>query len=76
MSTPQVGQIWKECDPRFNRYVRIVHLHTNGCTIRTVTENGSMEFGKSTHALLRRFNGKRGGYILHKEKDQLAAIHR
>jgi hypothetical protein len=61
----ELGQRWKEVDPRFERIVEVVGLDSEsfdrqgGVMIRTV---GSRRIG--TWARLSRFNGKRGGYEL------------
>lgn len=59
----ELGQKWKEVDPRFERIVEVVGLDSysfkeeGGVMIRTV---GSERLG--TWARLSRFSGKRGGY--------------
>lgn len=69
------GQIWKEVDPRFERYVRIVTVLPSGrrsIGIQTCAENGKGGWApapRSRHSWCdrERFNGKRGGYALHRE---------
>lgn len=54
----EVGQIWREVDPRFDRRVKVVGF---------CEESGKIKIeyaGKVTKAKLERFNGKRGGYEL------------
>lgn len=51
----KVGQVWKEVDKRFERYVNVIGIdEQNGIvTIKT---------SKKTKANIKRFNGKSGGY--------------
>ena len=62
---PQVGQIWREVDPRRERFVRIEHIGLD-VGIRTVVRDGNLWFPASgsrlSDAASERFNGKRGGY--------------
>lgn len=53
------GQIWKECDPRFERTVTVVSVAGDTVWIRSAARNGST---RTTKASRKRFNGKRGGY--------------
>jgi hypothetical protein len=64
----EAGQIWKERDNRFDRYVRIVEIVGDLVRIQTV----EMKCGykkiepnknKTTLARIDRFNGNIGGYI-------------
>jgi hypothetical protein len=67
---PEIGQIWRECDPRFaSRYVRVFGV-TGGTlmrvSIRAVFKKGTewqpAPNSRETTAYADRFNGKRGGY--------------
>lgn len=64
------GQIWKECDPRFERFIRIegVSGHRRGITTRTVIERDGSWIeaprSRANYCDAERFNGKRGGYAL------------
>jgi hypothetical protein len=65
--TPAKGQIWKEVDPRFNRFVRVERVTLGGhVAIRTVIRDaGSWISAPRSRELLtkpERFNGKRGGF--------------
>ncbi len=51
----EVGQIWKEVDSRFNRYVTILEVLED-----TIKIQGT----RITYAKKSRFNGKTGGYAL------------
>jgi hypothetical protein len=61
----KLGQIWREVDPRFVRFVEVIGKDSQGfdCSgavmIRTC---GSLR--KGSWCRLSRFNGKRGGYEL------------
>jgi hypothetical protein len=76
----KLGQVWRECDPRETRFVRILNLKPGRrgvliCTM-VMTGDGSVE---SPHAWVpasrsharwadhERFNGKRGGYELYED---------
>lgn len=66
---PDVGEIWREVDPRFDRFVRIVSVSSSrSANIRTVIKDGDGWIddprGYASTAHPRRFNGKRGGYEL------------
>ena len=69
--TPKQGEIWKEVDPRFERYVRIesVGVGRRSVAIRTVTSIGGrwseVPRSRISYADPERFNGKRGGYTYH-----------
>lgn len=74
---PRAGQIWKEVDPRFKRYVRIigVYLGNRRVVIETVGFDKVSGWFKrpktaTTQADIARFNGKRGGYALHQDVGQ------
>lgn len=72
MKTPigldiEVGQRWREVDPRFNRIVAIVEIDERGegsVLLRNATKTGGQGSRgyRTTWAKLSRFNGKRGGY--------------
>ncbi len=49
----EVGQQWKEVDPRFDRYVKVTAWNQM---------EEKVQLNGRTWASLRRFNGKRGGY--------------
>ena len=66
-TAPGVGQIWKEADPRLERFVKIVgiypHMLRRSIAIRTVRKtDGEWEEGRLSYADQNRFHGKRGGY--------------
>jgi hypothetical protein len=69
LTEPAVGQIWKEVDPRKERYVRVERVDIETIMVRRVIR----PFGSWTHAArsperwakASRFNGKRGGYEFH-----------
>jgi hypothetical protein len=70
----RAGQIWKENDPRLERYVRIESVPaspiraTDSVLIRRVKEDGSHYKGAADRwAKIARFNGKRSGYSLHRD---------
>lgn len=68
----KVGQIWREVDPRQERYIRVERVLTpHVIDIRCVTFDGTLWIPKKgtrlTQALATRFNGKRGGYDLYME---------
>lgn len=72
---PKVGQIWKEVDPRLNRFVSIESVKPNwrrGITIRTVVNQDGVWVpaprSRVSYADAERFNGKRGGYAIHGEQ--------
>ena len=74
-----VGQIWKEVDPRAERFVRIesVGMGRRNVSIRTVVKR---DFGWSdaprsrlSYADGERFDGRRGGYEFH-EAPQSSAL--
>jgi hypothetical protein len=64
--TPAPRQIWKEVDPRIERYVRIEGIDPSGAHIRSVWKLGGewvpSRGSRMTIANLDRFAGKRGGY--------------
>lgn len=68
---PKQLQIWKECDPRFERYVRIesVGVGRRSIGIRAVvwSDDRWVDAPRSrmSYADPERFNGKRGGYQFH-----------
>lgn len=71
MSAPAVGQIWREVDPRHERYIRVESVGIEDASVRSVIFDGTIwvDAPKSRQAFasLKRFNGKRGGYDLHME---------
>lgn len=72
--TPEVGDIWKELDPRveYQRCVKVTRVSGDHALIYAVTEtsDGVFEARKPRSperwAQLKRFNGKRGGYELYR----------
>lgn len=64
--SPRTGDIWKEVDPRFTRYIVIHGLHPEAVVIqnayRAPETIGWTLHGPRRTAQLKRFNGKRGGY--------------
>lgn len=69
----KVGQIWREVNPRRERFVRIeaVSLMRVGISVRTVVKvDGKWcdaPRSRLSYADRQRFNGKRGGYALHEQ---------
>lgn len=69
----KAGQIWREVDPRSERFVRVRYPCAGGRAIAIETvvpylhawirKRGSRE----NEAATERFNGKRGGYALHED---------
>lgn len=71
-SQPQVrvGQIWVEMDPRDERYIEILAVHPGAGTaeVRRVSADGTVwPKGRRLSAALRRFNGARSGYAIHRD---------
>lgn len=70
---PAIGQIWREVDPRFSRFVRVEALATDrrSVSVRTVMkENGYWKPAPRSrlgYADSERFCGKRGGYAIHEQ---------
>lgn len=64
------GQIWREVDKRFSRYVKVLEVRDGDiksvllCTTDSVVGRGE---GRKTWASKTRFNGRRGGYELVRE---------
>lgn len=69
MSDVKVGQIWKEVDPRFERYIEVIYIDdvTQKVEIVSPAGSGGQAGRRTTKASIKRFNGKRGGYVLHKD---------
>lgn len=69
--TPKIGQIWKDCDPRIERYILIMDAASEGdWYIRTCTIDGDrLPSARVGRARADRFNGKRGGYVYVKDKE-------
>lgn len=68
LATIEVGQIWREVDPRQERYVRVEGTGPTEIRIRTVVRNedGAWVVKKGTRecpARRERFNGQPGGYL-------------
>ena len=68
----EVGQIWREVDPRFDRFVRIEEVGPHQIGLRTMIHDGKRWIAapRSRAAVTSptRFNGKRGGYELVEER--------
>lgn len=77
--TPEVGDVWKELDPRpeYQRYVKVTRVDGDHVRIYAVTEteDGIWECARNgmtnrpapeRWAQAKRFNGKRGGYELYR----------
>jgi hypothetical protein len=64
-SEVRIGDIWKEVDPRFTRFVRIVGRSEHFVRVYTCTEAGYRLRHRETACSIGRFNGKRGGYAFH-----------
>lgn len=69
--TIEVGQIWREVDPRFERFVRVESVaggSRRSVGVRTVvrfTEHSGWGYAprsRLSYCDANRFNGKRGGY--------------
>jgi len=77
------GQIWREVDPRFARFVEVIGVRDEfrgrpmSATIVTiVSENGMWvrpRRSREVDARLDRFNGKRGGYEFYSDGESLTA---
>lgn len=74
---PRQGDIWKERDPRFDRYVRIESVGTGrrSVAIRTVLLSDDGKWRDSprsrlSYADIERFNGKSTGYAMHFRTDE------
>ena len=65
----KVGQIWREVDPRFNRYVQVIEIASGSVkSIKIATiDLATNMLCRSNWASRERFNGKRGGYELHRD---------
>ncbi len=64
---PQVGDIWREVDPRFeDRFIRVETVERQKIGIRTVVRDGPRWIAGARSrigpASPDRFSGKRGGY--------------
>jgi hypothetical protein len=66
---PAVGQIWREVDPRFERFAKVFGTSPNGALVYIQTvykhETGAWWLSprsRTTAVKIERFNGKRGGY--------------
>ena len=69
MQDVKVGQIWREVDPRFNRYVQVIEIANQSIRpIKIATiDLATNALGRKNWASRERFNGKRGGYELHRD---------
>lgn len=63
---PTIGDVWKEVDPRFERYVRVVAVNTDWVRLRKCAEQGWFDGSRVSTAAITRFHGLRGGYKLHR----------
>lgn len=69
MQEIKVGQIWREVDPRTNRHVKVIEIadwSVKSIKITTI-DPLTNTLGRSNWASRERFNGKRGGYELHRD---------
>lgn len=59
------GQIWKEGDTRFERYVLIEDLNARPGKVKTTTcdQDGKPLYNTSTFSKQDRFNNKRSGFL-------------
>ena len=70
---PEQQQIWREVDPRFERYIRVESVRPGRCGVscRTVvlSEGKWIDARRSrvSYCDPERFNGKRGGYEFHEQ---------
>lgn len=73
MAQPEVkvGQIWVEMDPRDERYVVVEKVYDGlpaFAKVRRVGADGSpWPKSRSLDAQIGRFDGRRGGYAIHKD---------
>lgn len=60
----QPNQVWREVDPRFNRWIRVIGIEDGKALLQECSEIGVVRAPgyKPSKATLERFNGKRGGY--------------
>ena len=59
----EIGSVWQEVDPRFERYIRVVELSEDEIFIQTCDADGKIKpKARVTRPVAERFNGKRGGY--------------
>jgi hypothetical protein len=71
MSDIKVGQIWKEVDPRIDRYLRILSEVGDVITVETVIKSSDGHWynppwaKRQSRCKRSRFNNKRSGYVLH-----------
>lgn len=69
--TPEVGDIWKELDPRveYQRFVKVTRVSGDHALIYGVEHNEGLWTARrrapERWAQIKRFNGKRGGYELY-----------
>lgn len=60
----ELGQVWKECDPRHPRLVLVIGFEGDKVCIQSILNDTPRRYGRRTLASRARFNGKRGGYEL------------
>lgn len=68
--TITVGQVWRENDPRMDRYVRVQEIDSDTIYLLRVNEDGTPWTGgriRKTRAARYRFGNKGNGYSLHRE---------
>jgi hypothetical protein len=74
-TTPKRGQIWREVDPRFTRYAKVIDFARfksgDRIQLRSVSKSPAgwetVPHSRPTWCDLKRFNGRRGGYELHED---------
>lgn len=66
---PRKGDIWKDVDPRRERFIRVEGLFAINIAMRAVVLEGGKWIdapkSRKDYAARKRFNGKSGGYTLH-----------
>lgn len=68
---PEKGQIWREVDPRFDRYVMVLDVREGrrGILVQTTERNDLGQWvpaprSRKSWCDVERFSGRRGGYEL------------
>jgi len=71
---PRTWDIWKEVDPRMERYVQIQSTMGFNVAIRTVVQVdgrwANAPRSRISYVKPERFNGQRGGYVLHERSQR------